>query len=189
MSDDATALIRASLNQAVRDAERRGVEVLHGIPMTPEELAALERDLGVRFPLDYRAVALEFGALSFRRADEGVHYLTYGKPGPGLAPLGLDLDLRAAAALFRPELLVFDEDGPPAAVVVPVAAKLDRPYGHEEVILVDNDGRYRDVFPGGPISPPRTLVDIQSLFPWFVKMFAEDGRRLRPAELLALVNS
>jgi hypothetical protein len=170
------------LSHVIEEARTKQIEVLTGAPQTEQELDALAAELGVKFPADYRRLATRVGALSFRK--DGVHYFAFGKPGPATTEAGIPLDLRTAGRAFRDRPPPFSDDTSPI-VVVPVAAKIDLDHGHVELTLVDADGAYRSMFEGGAISGPRSLLDVEAIFPFFVAMFNPDGTRRSADDLLA----
>jgi hypothetical protein len=169
------------LKQAIAEARRKNIQVVAGTAYSVAELDALEHELGVRFPQDFRAIALELGALSFSKGD--LQYVCFGKPSAASREAGLQLDLLELSKQFRAQDLEFEDDAEPA-IVTPIGAKVDPQYGHFEVILADANGSYRTVFGDGEISSPRRLVDVIGLFPYFVMMFDDDGNRLSVDDLL-----
>jgi hypothetical protein len=71
--------------------------------------------------------------------------------------------------------------------ICPLAAKLDHEYGHLEFVVTDANGAYRQYFDGGSISEPRSLVDVDGMFPYYVMMYRDDGTRRSGNEMMDLI--
>jgi hypothetical protein len=168
---DVVSEVRASIDIALR----KQITVIRGTPFSADELAALERELGARFPADYEELALLFGALLFRR--DSAFCCMFGKPSPETEAVGLDLDLRTQTLGLRQNEILFEEDAAPSAILA-LGARIDETYGHFELLLGDADGRYRQLFHDDRVSGPRALSSTWGMFPFFTRMFDDAGERL-----------